>query len=745
MNDCIKTLKGIESVVSRFHDLMGDDAGLIITESEIKTSDSMQKDLAQIEDKNRLMQIGIVGRVKAGKSSLLNAMLFEGRSVLPKAATPMTAALTTLAYGKSLSAQVDFFSEEDIRDIHQKAAQYESALSKKTQHNLENLKAKSHKKTNVSEKELLEKAKKRAIRELKENAVLCACKDQSDRINKSGVDRTELEKASELSAENYDDLKARLLDYVAAKGRFMPFTKSVNVKLPLDVLKDVRVVDTPGVNDPVASREARTKDLLKLCDVVLVVSPAGQFMSNEDLELMDRIGSKEGVRELYVVASQVDNQLFGSEKKAAEGNLYDALSGISSKLNSHLKNTITKLKETRQEVGGTFDQLVDGSTCRVIHSSGISKTIIECEERSEEMDEGTRHVWGNLKSEYPDYFPEKDFSVAKKNLMSLANIEKVDDIIKKVKCKKKEILDKKTSDYLEGSQRRVEELKNRLSSAAKEREQKVRNSDLKEVEDKRALVEELVSKGSVAVDNVFMELRGELRGDVFEILKKEIDNVYGKSAGKIEGSEGSTTEREKREKSGVLSWGARMLWGGGYEMVTETYITVRTGAVYSALRDFTETTERALEKEISSGLRSWKRRLQGSVFDALRRCVDDEQLDVELIKKAVFGVIGTLDLPVIQLDQGVPQDLDKSGTLKGHRAEEYISSAERYLRDLKSEVNLITKAYAEDLMADLGEIKLSDKIFGKYRDDLVALEKQIENQELTLRELSAFEKELRNV
>ncbi len=744
MNDCIKKLKSIEAVVSRFHDLMGDDAGMIINESEIGTSDSMKEDLDQIKESNRLMQIGIVGRVKAGKSSLLNAMLFEGQSVLPKAATPMTAALTTLAYGETLSAQVDFFSEADIQDIHQKAAQYERALIKKTQYNLEELKERKRK-TKVSEEELLEKAERKARRELKENSVLCACKDQSDRINKSGIDRAELERSSKLDAENYDDLKAGLLNYVAADGRFMPFTKSVNVKLPLKVLEDVCIVDTPGVNDPVASREARTKELLKDCDVVLVVSPAGQFMSAEDLDLMDRIGSKEGVRELYVVASQVDNQLFGSEKKNADGILCDVLEGISRKLDSHLKNTITKMKMKNPEVGNTYDQLVDGSTCRVIHSSGISKTILECGGRSEDMDEGTLHVWGNLKTEYPDYFPEKDFSIAEKNLKLLANLGKVDAVIADVRGRKKQILEQKTVDYLEGRDRCVEDLKNKLISAAQEKDQKLRNSDLKEIEEKMGLVGKLVSKGSVAVDNVFAELADELRAEVFKVLKTGVETIYDKSTRKLEKSEGSTTEREKREKGGLISWCARGLGTGGYEMVSETYTTVRTGVIYSALRDFTETTEQSLKEKIAKCLEGWRKSLQGSVVGELRTCVGDEQLDVDLIKKAIRGVVGKLDLPVVQLDQKVPQELDKSGALKGYSAEQYISSAERYLRDLKSKVNSITKAYVEDLVLELGTMQLSEKIFGKYRDDLVVLKKQIENQELTLRELAGFEKELKDV
>ena len=57
---------------------------------------NLKSSLKDLSDTERLMKIGIVGRVKAGKSSLLNAIAFNGKNVLPKAATPMTAALTEI-------------------------------------------------------------------------------------------------------------------------------------------------------------------------------------------------------------------------------------------------------------------------------------------------------------------------------------------------------------------------------------------------------------------------------------------------------------------------------------------------------------------------------------------------------------------------------------------------------------------------------------------------------------------------
>lgn len=49
---------------------------------------------------NRKLNIGIIGQVKAGKSSFLNTLLFKGEEVLPKASTPKTATLTKMEYSE---------------------------------------------------------------------------------------------------------------------------------------------------------------------------------------------------------------------------------------------------------------------------------------------------------------------------------------------------------------------------------------------------------------------------------------------------------------------------------------------------------------------------------------------------------------------------------------------------------------------------------------------------------------------
>ncbi len=68
-------------------------AGPFISENAVIKTEELEKTLKGMQAENRGLKVGIIGRVKAGKSSLLNALIFEGKDVLPKAATPMTLVL----------------------------------------------------------------------------------------------------------------------------------------------------------------------------------------------------------------------------------------------------------------------------------------------------------------------------------------------------------------------------------------------------------------------------------------------------------------------------------------------------------------------------------------------------------------------------------------------------------------------------------------------------------------------------
>ena len=272
-NKVLNAIRCIEESITKYNDVFGEKARLIITEENLSTAEKMEIELNDIAKEGRLLNIGIIGRVKAGKSSLLNSLFFEGEDILPKAATPMTAALTFLTYGEKAQGIVNLFSDEDIEELKQIHMHYRETWDKKYQQERESavrrMKEKSkHEVDKISEKEVKDIAK------VEDMAKKNADRLMNDHFNRPAYEQYELMKNKRESiprsdnnqilvqGESLEQLMNSLKDYVGANGSMMPFTKSVEIQLPNENLKDISVVDTPGINDPVLSREIRTKEYL---------------------------------------------------------------------------------------------------------------------------------------------------------------------------------------------------------------------------------------------------------------------------------------------------------------------------------------------------------------------------------------------------------------------------------------------------------------------------------------------------
>ncbi|GAA7830779.1 hypothetical protein HpBT0263_10310 [Helicobacter pylori] len=187
-------------------------AGPFISENAVIKTEELEKTLKGMHAENRGLKVGIVGHVKAGKSSLLNALIFEGKDVLPKAATPMTASLTILKYAQNLSAEAQFYDEQDMEELKRDHERYEKEFKeivskevKKIEEKQQGLlnkakgvmggigKAFSGNKSDeeapkeriLSDEEILKKAQKIAKNELDNDAKLTASYDQYERMKKA--------------------------------------------------------------------------------------------------------------------------------------------------------------------------------------------------------------------------------------------------------------------------------------------------------------------------------------------------------------------------------------------------------------------------------------------------------------------------------------------------------------------------------------------------------------------------------
>ncbi|GAA7749192.1 hypothetical protein HpBT0154_08750 [Helicobacter pylori] len=353
-----------------------------ISENAVIKTEELEKTLKEMQDTDRDLKVGIIGCVKAGKSSLLNALIFEGVEVLPKAATPMTASLTVLKYAKNLSTQVEFYSQKDILELKNEHARYEREFQrmvneedKKQKQSLSNRakefgskawgmisRNKSDKEAPkervLSDEEILEKAKKIAKKELEKDTKLVSSHDQYGRMKKSGLLNTEKLDPC-IQANSLEELNQKLLQFVGANGKYMPSTKAVEISLNDPNLKNLEIIDTPGVNDPIVSREERTKALLKDCHVVFIISPSNQFLGESDMDLFDRVSNKEGLQEIYFVASQADSAVCGpSEVEKSRHHLPTALEMAQKSLSSSLDQTMEGLIKDYPNQRGIFEKAI---------------------------------------------------------------------------------------------------------------------------------------------------------------------------------------------------------------------------------------------------------------------------------------------------------------------------------------------------------------------------------------------------
>ena len=393
---------------------------------DLKDEQYLRREYEQQIDANRDLQIGIVGRVKAGKSSLLNALLFGGSTILPKAATPMTAALTVLSYSDKLKVTVRFFEPGDFTKLKERSDAYENKLRKLENELFEKARKEAEIKAGGFTKAIFDEAKARdraardAKRTLREDIGLSGAFDQYQKIKASPISQNEVAgQIKELYPNSVEDISTMLANYVGSEGKYMPFTQSVEIAYPNEKLKGIRIVDTPGFNDPVPSREERAYQLLKISDVVLILSQAGRFLDANDKAVLDKITVKDGLRELFVVASQVDTQLLGDEYFGMP--LEDVYSDIASRLSQQARSVLTTCNES-----GAFDQLIHDNGSRVILVSGDCESMYLTFANKNSWDKDKVTIWKNLCDNFRDYFSDKDEATSKASLRRLSNIDVVE-------------------------------------------------------------------------------------------------------------------------------------------------------------------------------------------------------------------------------------------------------------------------------------------------------------------------------
>ncbi|WP_086233467.1 dynamin family protein [Campylobacter devanensis] len=721
MENLLKMSQTLENLVQE-NDLVGELQG-IEKEHGIRPSAELKEALDEKMEPERDLKIGILGRVKAGKSSLLNALVFKGQNVLPKAATPMTAALTVLEYGDRFEASIEYYSQDEIETIKSNHATCQNILENSQKERFAELKQNNRK--GESDSKLQELAREYAIKKLEDEVSLYAYYEQYEQIKKSGINASSIGEKEILTCSSYDELNEKLKDYIGSSGKYTPFTKSITLKLNEEMLKDVKIIDTPGVNDPIVSREDRTKALIAKCDVVFLVSPAGQFLNDVDLELLSNVNEKNGIKEFHIVASQFDLQLSGQEI-IGNGVLDEAIQRALTPLSRQQKNVFENKKSSYNDK--IYEQL---TRFNVLYSSGISTEIINNYDNLQ--DENAKHVLGLLQKHYRDYFSNKETAIS--NLKKLSNIDEILKVLENVRKEKDEIIKGIMDDFIFSKKSALNQYKNEIGAIINKKIEVLNSTDIEELKAQIEKIKSVKSKVVINANAAFEDSGAELSSKLKEKLNTQIKALFGGISSASENAKGSETVTKTKsiDKGAGFLW-HRNIFGGRYE--TKEYQvsidTLNASSLRTAAQDAVIEISNILGDVYSDNIRMWKKTILKDLLTSLQESVGDEALDADMIKQSVRNIIANISLPEFSYDTTLPAALQKSGKLVGYERDEFLNALESFQSELRSRTNADIKAICATLDKAISNANIGDKFINSYEEKIEQLAKDAQDKESSL-------------
>lgn len=440
--------------------------------------------------KNDTLQIGIVGQVKAGKSSFLNSLFFEGENVLPKASTPMTAGLTIIEFSEKNTFEIEYFNEKDW-DIF--VNQDEDYKKREQEVRAQNPGAPE----SIIRKEIENRTSEK-VRSAHEMVSMCSSKARQKIGQKNDVKEF----------YDLDDLQNVLEQYVGANGEYTSVVKSLYIKMNDDRLKGLRIVDTPGVNDPVVSRENRTRTFLHSCHGVFLLSASTDFLGSGDISFLNsRIGGS-GIGTVVLLASKFDSVLqdIGAEREMKHEERADLVDTI--------EMQTKKFKRRLRELSDTIDEKLRGKI-KLDTTAGIGYSIAH--KPKEKWDNVERQVVQQMKRYYPNYFSTE--SDIKESFEGLANIVEIkekylDGLFME---NKDSIISEKVRDFFVKHRQEISATINQMLNEFKHRQEQLNETTIAEIQKQKEIQGQLFDGLKSTFVGIFNNFSRNIQNEVKHI------------------------------------------------------------------------------------------------------------------------------------------------------------------------------------------------------------------------------------
>ena len=710
INEYLRIVNEIEETLVKYQKLF--DQEKIIEFKQVKNS--LEQNVEAAKSDSRKLSIGIVGAVKAGKSSFLNACIFDGKEYLPKAATPMTAALTRISYSDKPKAVIHYYKTEDWDTIEKLAALYDKALNEEYE---KYAKAISVSKLSVIGKPFKKSSDQMSIEDF-EKGFRCKSENQRGakeltRMVKDPLLKDKLGSTDEIEG----DIISKLNDYVGANGRFTPIVSYVELQVDNQDVKDVEIVDTPGLNDPIVSRGVITKQFLRSCDVVLLLSPCSQFMDASTVNLMANSLPYAGVREILIVGSKFDSGILNES---------DENFGVAYKksLESY-KNQFLKNLESAKKTGDHLDILDKMSIDKVLFVSSTCFVIEKKLKNGDQLNENEQKTYDNL-HQFGDFKDEY--------LSSLGGIKSVQMELNKVLERKKEIIDAKNSDMLDNARNNHLRILEKIIQETISSRSKLETISAEELKQRITNIRNVIDSSRCKLMNLF-------DGAVIKCDEK-IQRISPQLTIKMEmhkkiDVETTTTDDSRIERVG--------LFGLKKEMIRYT-VTNNSANISSVIENI---------KQYSAACHTYVNTEFKNVFDkeefahkikeiVLKAFEDKKEFDEDDILLPLNNVLDKISIPHIYIDYTPYIDEVETRFEKGYAENEEIHKL--YNLQIKL-LNRIETEMNEQLRYALEEIKktlnkqansFADQIEKKLCAELDKLQEQVEEKEHYIEEYRMF-------
>ena len=690
-----------------------------------------------VVDTNRTLKIGIVGGVKAGKSSFLNALLFRGRDILPKAATPMTAALTKISYSETPYAKIVFYEDKDWNAILQNAATFderlETAIANEKKRRAESKKSMYTRKLQnnmaaVQEDSLgqytIERLKKNIDEEFR------ACKELTEMANKRGVAVNTL-LGSDKEIPLSDNLEADLKEYVGAEGKYTPFVKYIELGMNEPMLKDLEIIDTPGLNDPIVSRSIVTKRFLKNCDAAFLMSFCGQFMSAQDVTFLLKALPQEGIGHVVLIGSKFDSVL--QEKSYANMPLLQAMGQLIDKLSAAASDTIQRNSSSTSSQGKRFTKALPP-----VFISSLLYTAAQKMKNHEPLSEEEKKSIDNLAKSYKDF--------EKENADFLIDISNIDEGIRKGKLtiykqERNRILQEKSEEYIKQKELGFLNQLNEIQKVAQQNLSDLEELDKGEILKKQRDINRALDLARGTLELTFKEAafdaKKQLKSIEHDIMGEQNRFRDVKSQDKFRNEDNSYTE-------GHLWWKKRRHYTVRVEW--------RQAAVADAViqvDDFANEAKRHLEEDLQYAISVDQ--IEGKLKKQIVNVFQEANVPYEV--EEILGYIKldmhTLTHPSISVDkekyvneieEAFPNNVVKDNEVEGLRL--YLEKVLNQIsRDMEEELNNEAERISNEL--NQKAVTFVDKIQNKIQESGNRLVRQLEEKEKNIENCKTFIQEVK--